>query len=62
MYIGGHISKVEGYLKAVKDSIEIGANCMQVFTGSPQRLSFPLDKIDDIDFLEFEEIRNIKNF
>jgi len=62
MYIGGHISKSGGYLNAIQESINIGANCVQLMTGSPQKINFPLKKLTEKDFIEFKEIRNITNF
>lgn len=56
MYIGSHISKSNGYLNAVKNAIQIGANCMQIFISSPKKITFPLDKLTDNDKQEFKEV------
>ena len=56
MYIGSHISKSNGYLNAVKNAIQIGANCMQIFISSPRKITFPLDKLTDNDKQEFKEV------
>jgi deoxyribonuclease IV len=62
MYIGGHISKSGGYLNAIKESININANCVQLMTGSPQKVNFPLKNLTEKDFIEFNEIKHITNF
>ena len=56
MYIGSHISKSNGYLNAVKNAIQIGSNCMQIFISSPRKITFPLDKLTDNDKEEFKEV------
>lgn len=45
--IGGHVSAAGGLEKSFARASEIGANCMQVFSGSPRVWKrAPLDKID----------------
>ena len=34
--IGGHVSTGGGLLNAVKNTLEIGGNCLQIFAGSPR--------------------------
>ncbi len=34
--IGGHVSSSGGILNAVKNTLSIGGNCMQIFAGSPR--------------------------
>ena len=53
MYIGGNISKSGGYLNALLNSLSIGANAMQVFTGAPQMINLPLNKLTEEDYNDF---------
>ena len=62
MYIGGNISKSGGYLNALLNSLSIGANAMQVFTGAPQRINLPLNKLTEEDYSDFKEIKKYKDF
>lgn len=46
--VGGHVSIAGGLPNAVKRTIEIGGNCLQIFAGSPRlwsRKSFPADQV-----------------
>ena len=62
MYIGGNISKSGGYLNALLNSLSIGANAMQVFTGAPQMINLPLNKLTEEDYNDFKEIKKYKDF
>lgn len=62
MYIGFHISKTRGYLQALLDAINVGANSFQIMTGSPQKINFPLKNLTEKDFEDFKEIKKYKDF
>lgn len=45
--IGAHLSTSKGIVETVRTAVEIGANCLQVFSGSPRMWRrTPLDRID----------------
>lgn len=62
MYIGFHISKTRGYLQALLDAMDVGANSFQIMTGSPQKINFPLKNLTEKDFEDFKEIKKYKDF
>lgn len=46
-YIGAHMSRANGYSNALNDARRIGANCVQLYTNAPQRLTFAIDVLKD---------------
>ncbi len=58
--IGAHVSIAGGIDKAVKRASEIGADCIQIFPGSPRRYDvFSLTEDDAINFLGAIQDNNI---
>lgn len=58
--IGGHVSMAGSLVNAVKNTTQIGGNCMQIFAGSPRlwfRKPFPDDQVSE--FLKQTESLNI---
>jgi deoxyribonuclease-4 len=62
MNIGAHISKNLGYLNSINSSLDIGANCVQLMTGSPQKINFPLKSLTETDFNDFTAIKKVEDF
>lgn len=52
--IGGHVSTSGGIKNAVKNTLEIGGNCMQIFAGSPRMWARKLYQKEDAN--EFREL------
>lgn len=48
MRIGAHVSTSGGVRTAVGRALDIGANCIQIFAGPPQRWASPEFKDDDV--------------
>ncbi len=58
--IGAHISIAGGVVKAAKRAIEMGAECMQIFPGSPRRYDvFNLEEEDINNFLGITRDNNV---
>ncbi len=58
--IGAHVSIAGGINKAIKRAIEIGAECIQIFPGSPRRYDvFSLNEKDVINFSNTVQNNNI---
>jgi deoxyribonuclease-4 len=55
LYLGVHASINHGIIQAKEETLEIGGNCMQIFTGSPQSLE--LGKVYDLPKSEKESIK-----
>jgi len=61
LYLGVHASINHGIIQAKEQTLAIGGNCMQIFTGSPQSLE--LGKVYDLPKSEIESIKNaLQNF
>lgn len=46
-HIGSHLSRSGGYYNALQDARSIGANCLQLYTNAPQRLTFAMDVLNN---------------
>lgn len=58
--IGGHVSTAGGVLNAIKNTEDIGGNCMQIFAGSPRMWSRKLyDKKDAQEFKSQVKEKNL---
>lgn len=55
LYLGVHASISNGILRAKEETVAIGGNCMQIFTGSPQSLE--LGKVYELQKEEKETIK-----
>lgn len=58
-FIGADLSRVGGYTKAIQDALALNANCIQLFTNSPRRLDFAMDKLKPNDYADLERARSI---
>jgi deoxyribonuclease IV len=50
--VGGHVSMAGGLENAIKNTLSISGNCMQIFAGSPRawaRQPFPEDQVDEFN-------------
>ena len=58
--IGAHVSSSGGHFKAVERASAIGANCVQVFSGSPRVWAKPkLESIDTNTFFTTQKMLNV---
>lgn len=60
MRIGAHISISNGYEKAIKDALSIGANTMQFFTRNPR--GGAVKALDERDVEKMKELRKDEDF
>lgn len=59
--IGAHLSTSKGIAETVRAAAEIGANCLQVFSGSPRMWRrTPLDRIDAKAIQKAQEAADVK--
>ncbi len=58
MFVGFHVSKTRGYLQALLDAHDIGANCFQIMTSSPKKINFPLKSLTEKDMNDFRVIKS----
>lgn len=56
-FIGANVSRVGGYASAVQDALALRANCVQLFTNSPRRLDFAIDKLCPEDYADLERAK-----
>jgi deoxyribonuclease IV len=58
--IGAHVSTAGGVDKAIKRAADIGANCVQIFSGSPRVWKrSPLDSIDTDKVFSEQEVHGV---
>ena len=61
MRIGAHVSTTGGVHTAIGRALEIGANCIQIFAGAPQRWAEAKFKDEDVEsFRQLSEEKDIR--
>lgn len=55
--IGSDLSRVGGYYNALQDARRIGANCLQLYTNAPQRLTFAIDVLKEDQRVDLAKAR-----